>query len=584
MRILTHIVRHVGCAATVAAVAAGTLGATARAAEHPRLVSLAGTRCTTCHDDLLKRTVVHAPADDDCTACHDVTITESGTTVALTASEPGLCITCHDGLAAAAEGTLASPHAAVMDSCLGCHAPHASDQPRLLNAEESALCSTCHEAADVDTGHALPVSRARCLGCHRPHGSATPHMLAGSVLHAPFGDGSCEGCHRRSRGTTVRLARQGAALCFGCHGDLEGSFTSGSVHTPVRQGRCVECHDPHMSDRPGLARGRGAELCFGCHRAVEAKVKGPGGHAAAEDCSTCHDPHRSPVRGQLTDEVPGLCLSCHTADAALATTHLGADLEAANCLGCHDPHGSATRGLIATGSVHPPFEDGCDTCHEGAAATLVDGGASSLCYACHGDVEEAVQGAAFPHGAMAMARCVDCHSPHASRFPRLLRAPAGGVCTPCHEDAAPTAGQFGHGAVDWFGCQSCHEPHGGSRAKLLRGTGNPLCNGCHLQGEVARRDDGSLALAGGLTVPAHRSGDLKMIDLDPTGTRNHPVTGHPVSGPVGKPEGRTEIADSLIGTQMTCVSCHDPHKGASADLFAYGAASGFELCLACHPR
>ena len=555
------------------------------AVEHPRLVSVESTKCTSCHGDLLRgATHIHPPVEDDCTSCHDVVVGEMGTTVELVASEPELCLVCHDDKAAAAAGEFRTPHAPVMDSCLSCHQAHAATQDHLLAVAESEVCFVCHELADIDAGHELPVSRSRCGSCHKPHGSDTPGMLLGSEVHPPFADGSCEGCHRRPRGTKLRLSIEGAQLCFACHSDLEAEFGQGSVHTPVAGGRCVECHQPHMATERSLLRALEPELCFPCHHDVEALVKGDGAHAAAADsCATCHDPHRSAEPFQLTASMPGLCLTCHDPDQNLTALHLGADMATVRCVECHDPHGSPAGALLATGSIHAPFEDTCASCHLGSASELVEGGGSALCYACHADLEREVQNASVPHAALEVAECIDCHSPHASRQPRLLRASGGGVCLTCHEDQVGGPEQIAHGAIDWFGCQSCHLPHGGSTPKLLRGVGNELCLGCHYDDEISRTEDGDLELRWGFVVPSHRAGDLRLIVLDPYRTRDHPVRNHPVAGVV-EGKGRTRVVKSLHGEEIDCRSCHDPHNGASRSLFAFGAASSAELCVACHPR
>jgi predicted CXXCH cytochrome family protein len=214
---------------------------------------------------------------------------------------------------------------------------------------------------------------------------------------------------------------------------------------------------------------------------------------------------------------------------------------------------------------------------------VIEGGGSALCYACHADLEHEVQNASVPHAALEVAECIDCHSPHASRQPRLLRTPGGGVCLTCHEDQMGGPELIAHGAVDWFGCQSCHLPHGGSKPRLLRGVGNELCLGCHIDDEISRTEDGDLQLRWGFSVPSHRAGDLRLIVLDPTRTRDHPIRNHPVAGIV-EGKARTRVVRSMLGEEIDCRSCHDPHTGASRGLFAYGAASSAELCVACHPR
>jgi predicted CXXCH cytochrome family protein len=84
-------------------------------------------------------------------------------------------------------------------------------------------------------------------------------------------------------------------------------------------------------------------------------------------------------------------------------------------------------------------------------------------------------------------------------------------------------------------------------------------------------------------VPSHSVGDLRLVVLDPFRNRDHPIRNHPVAGIV-EGGGRTRVAKALIGEEIDCRSCHDPHAGSSRGLFAFGAASSAELCVACHPR
>ena len=72
--------RFLAALATVVAVAVGA----AAAGQHPSLVDPAKTRCTTCHDDLLAKKVVH-PATEDCLACHEFGKRDTTTVVSLSA-------------------------------------------------------------------------------------------------------------------------------------------------------------------------------------------------------------------------------------------------------------------------------------------------------------------------------------------------------------------------------------------------------------------------------------------------------------------------------------------------------------------
>lgn len=560
--------------------------ALASAAEHPRLVSVEAADCTLCHGELTEgRPVVHAPVGDDCSTCHEFSVGEAGTTVSLMAEGNELCLFCHDDLEAAANADLEAPHFPVADSCLNCHDPHASEHEYVLAEGPREICAECHDLEDVDGAHGIPVSRADCRTCHDPHGSQVASMLNGSHPHAPFADGSCLGCHRRPRGTKVRLRNEGGDLCYSCHADKREAFAGLGAHGVVQQGRCIECHDPHIADRPKTLKAEGAELCFGCHADVRIKVEGEGVHAAVESgCDTCHDPHRGEHRALLLEAPIETCLLCHDAeDEELIGRHLGADLTAAACTSCHDPHGSEEAPLLATGSLHPPFQDDCETCHEGSASQLMEGGGAELCYLCHDDIQELAAEAAVPHEAMEFGECTLCHSPHASLQAKLLKAPGGQSCAECHDDkVASGTEEFAHGAASWLGCHSCHEPHGGEREHLLKAPAEELCRGCHLNTLVRRAADGSVTLPGGWRLEGERAARLRLVDLDARG-RGHPLPDHPVDGMVPE-DSRAELAPEMLGQQIGCVTCHDPHVGKSPRLFADGARSQFEHCAKCHPK
>jgi len=580
---LAHISVRVAAAAAAAILVFGATG-DASAAGHPRLVSVDASKCAMCHAKLTRGfPIVHGAIDRGCASCHQVEVTPEGTTVGLKDSDPALCIECHRDFEAAAAGRLRHMHAPVARTCLQCHLPHAGERADLLKKSETDLCRDCHDLEVIDGAHRVPVVRAKCSGCHDPHGSETPGMLTGSFIHAPFGDGSCEGCHRIGRGTKIRLRVDGPALCYACHSDLEAQFSTGSVHTVVADGKCTACHNPHMGKFSKLLSEKGAALCFSCHEDIRKKVEGPGGHAAAKKgCEGCHDPHRSDHEDQLLDEPTALCLKCHAPEnEELRAKHLDADLAGTRCVGCHDPHGSTGKHLVADGSVHAPFLDRCSLCHEGSADRLKEEGRKPLCFGCHSEIEEMIRTAASPHEAIEKGPCTACHNPHASMEPALLKSGGGRVCTACHPNQKPGPGEHSHGAIDWFGCQSCHVPHGGADPKLLKESGNGLCIRCHLAGNPRRGRDGTLELPGGLVVPALKAGQLKMIDLDSTRSRNHPVPNHPVAGrATGK--GRSKVPESF--GEISCLSCHVPHSARSKQLFAFGATTRYELCSDCHPK
>ncbi len=560
-------------------------------AKHPRLVSLEQAQCTQCHGEILGEvTGTHPPAAEDCKNCHVLSVAESGTTVALTEPEPALCLGCHDELAPAAAGEVKSPHFPTTESCLTCHSPHASAQPRLLLAPVPQLCTDCHEAQGLAGTHGGQITATtNCLECHRPHGSANPRLLRASQLHPPFAEGSCAACHRPPMGNRLSFRARGEKLCTSCHGLLAGaSAGAGSVHTALKgqHGRpgCLNCHTPHMSDTRGLLLQPSPLLCGRCHAPIVEAANAETGHApAADDCLTCHQPHSSPQPRLLVQPAEELCATCHDAgDPGLAKAHLGADPRKLTCLQCHTPHGSGNPKLLAR-TIHPPLLDGCDTCHGGAFDQLEEDGESALCLICHDDIGEQAAKAAVPHPALEVARCADCHNPHASPQDRLIKSPGAGPCAECHEEQVAGPGEVAHGVIQLLGCRACHEPHGGSEPKLLRKPVEELCRSCHDPGKLDPSGEATVVqLLDRFPVPAERAKAIASLRLSADGRRGHPVVNHRVSGKPSEAELKT--IDTTFQGELTCLTCHDPHKSKSKFLFRWGATSTVEACLKCHPK
>jgi DmsE family decaheme c-type cytochrome len=169
--------------------------------------------CTTCHS---VHTAKKKP--DDCGQCHSGTVAEfqrpyrhniqngavkctdchnpHGRTLsshlsATSANEPG-CFKCHGNM----RGPFVFEHAAVrQEGCQGCHEPHGSANPRMLNRAQVHLqCLECHTSINTGTGsaaasnlpggtppafHNLRDPRIRnCTTCHiKIHGSHVNRAL-----------------------------------------------------------------------------------------------------------------------------------------------------------------------------------------------------------------------------------------------------------------------------------------------------------------------------------------------------------------------------------------------------------------------
>lgn len=554
--------------------------------KHPRLVSAQAARCATCHSKLIEEKKVVHPATEDCTACHAVEIGEGGTRITLGDKEPALCVSCHserEGLDA-----LPTPHPAAVDGCTGCHDPHATDFPRLLRRRQAEVCADCHDLASLGSTHGNLVSAGTtCTSCHDPHGTKTRKLLAGSHLHPPFEDKTCDACHRENFGERIRLQARGQKLCLACHDDPAAVKDRKSVHGALKddeKGRaaCLSCHNPHLSAQPKMLVAGGPDLCAKCHPTIVAAARAKTGHpAAADDCTSCHLPHASGETKLLESPRRELCAECHdTADAELRKKHLEADLTKVDCLSCHSPHGAGQPKLLAA-NVHPPVLEGCDNCHEGSFDKVQEKGESPLCLNCHSEIGELAAKATVKHDAMEAGPCIACHNPHAAPSAKLVREAAEG-CGSCHSDKIPGDGEVGHGVIDLLGCQACHEPHGGAKAKLLRAEGAELCLACHGEAAVKGAAGGALKAFGKVEIPAEKVGSIRYLSLSADGTKNHPLTEHRT---LGQPtaEELKKAATSFTG-ELRCLTCHDPHKGRTAKLLQWSAISATEACQHCHQK
>lgn len=358
-----------------------------------------------------------------------------------------------------------------------------------------------------------------CISCH------PKKEFSGKVVHEPVAQGKCTQCHNphvaKFKGL---LQKQGGDLCYSCHGEAQKAFGQGVQHQPVREGQCLACHSAHASAQKGLLSRPIAESCFKCHEAL-AKNEFSRKHKpfAEGKCVACHKPHYADNYQLLKEDSDKLCLGCHSQPDAL-TSHKGFPGKAGKCLSCHNPHGGKGKGLIRA-NIHAPFKKGCTSCHGKEAK------GSELCLSCHAGVREQML-APHTHMFAGDGTCVECHSPHASDITGLLKAPYEQLCRSCHTDTFDRNRRSLHPHPKTEKCTDCHDAHGSDRLVMLNADGNAVCSRCHkTQGEFS----------------------------------------HPVG---------SEIVDHRTGQGMTCLSCHDP----MGTEYRYNLKlSGKKaLCVQCH--
>ena len=194
---------------------------------------------------------------------------------------------------------------------------------------------------------------------------------------------------------------------------------------------------------------------------------------------------------------------------------------------------------------------------------------SETCLTCHPDKKEGK----FVHTAVTSG-CESCHQAASqnSKTTITLLATGGELCARCHEiKPEPVL----HGPYKAGQCMLCHNPHMSSFPSQLRAETNTLCLSCHgvNQPDVKiNKDAQKVSMLGGQTLSFTDYRQSPKIGLDRSGTRGHPILGHPVAGK----DPRQKDAP------LSCLSCHTPHSSTVANLLPPDIKSSTGLCGECH--
>jgi DmsE family decaheme c-type cytochrome len=270
--------------------------------------------------------------------------------------------------------------------------------------------------------------------------------------------------------------------------------------------------------------------------------------------------------------------------AAAASVQADAYVGEETCLTCHeDRNYKGTRHAIASLPKSPAATHGCESCH-GPGKAHVDGDgdatkilnplkvmpqrASETCVTCHNRGEHAVW-TDSQHDARNVG-CVSCHSVHAPKGPRQLKAATEQqLCASCHKDKIAKLDRSGHMPVreGKMQCSTCHNPHGSTNVRLLRKGDSiaELCTSCHAEKrgpflwEHAPSRDGCATCH-----DPHGSSNERMLVAKPPilCQRCHVATRHP----------STIYDAALIGAGATpsvrifarsCVTCHSAIHGSN---------------------
>lgn len=341
---------------------------------------------------------------------------------ATTAIAAGMLLASPAAVAQIAGAPKRSPDSAPAKSCATAECHTGIVKHTVLHNPTAADCTACHVGVGDAKDHkfSYPVAKEElCLKCHQLPLDKHPH--------APVRDGKCLDCHdpHGSEHKAQLIADPNRDLCTKCH----AATTAGKkfVHGPAAVGACTTCHKWHSSDLPNLLSADPNTLCTTCHADTAKAGDGMHVHKALEQgCTNCHDPHATDHKFQLTADAPELCLSCHKEKfdritSGASVVH-GAVTDAGGCTSCHEPHASKLAALQK--GVQP---DSCLKCHD-KQLKATDGTMLA-------DMSKLLATNSEKHGPIRSGHCTVCHDPHASQNFRLLPAAYPGTFySPFNED------------------------------------------------------------------------------------------------------------------------------------------------------
>ena len=119
---------------------------------------------------------------------------------------------------------------------------------------------------------------------------------------------------------------------------------------------------------------------------------------------------------------------------------------------------------ISGQSSHRPYEDKrCNDCHNKETDSGFVTSKEELCGVCHKNLLDGK----FAHGPAAVGSCLECHVPHNSQYPRLLKKDIGELCSSCHHEKRQAERLHNAVAAKGISCVNCHNPHSGNKPFFL---------------------------------------------------------------------------------------------------------------------
>jgi DmsE family decaheme c-type cytochrome len=256
----------------------------------------------------------------------------------------------------------------------------------------------------------------------------------------------------------------------------------------------------------------------------------------------------------------------------------------ATCLTCHESQGyQGTAHALTSNGRSPKATHGCESCHGPGRAHAEAGGdptrivristlpaqrASESCTSCHDRSTHALWSGS-QHDQRNVG-CVTCHSVHASKGPKQLKAKTEPeLCATCHRNVVNKQFRFNHMPVREGGmsCSACHNVHGSTNVRLLK-TGTTIdesCASCHSEKRGPYLWEHAPVASSCVSChdPHGSNNDRMLVAKQPyLCQRCHVTSRHPPTVYEGYVLANSTNANKIFG--RSCTSCHQQVHGSNA--------------------
>jgi len=398
--------------------------------------------------------------------------------------------------------------------------------------------------------------------------------------------------HKKRDYGQVKLKTKVPELCFECHKELKKGRSDRYVHFLFKEGKCITCHNSHVSKIKGLMIDEVDAICLGCHDEIRNLVNNAILHGALRDnsCTECHFPHSGENKYLLVKEEKGLCLSCHEdLNQQFKKPFICLPFKEGECSSCHNSHASSIDDLL----VSPP-NTLCKKCHEPqckvdriSIAALVQDSECTSCHSGHSSYDRGLLGP-YGHKVFLDKNCEECHSPIKSGREMPAKIDGADLCFNCHKRSTLKYEYIDddiHIKDAKNPCTVCHDHHASSQRNLTKKESR-ICINCHVSTErrtaamekalkTSKCEPVKKRQCFECHIPAHSSRPLNYrADELALCARCH-ASQHKITHPLG-----TDVKDPRNGQRMTCNSCHSMHSANADFMLTHDRKKA--LCIQCH--